>query len=138
MNKVGQIIILALVFMGLGAGAAFFIFKTMGVQAQEIKRLESIPYEPGNDFITNLSGSRKLLKASIVIEMNNKQEIEFMTKNNYKIRDAIIDILTRLSEEDIAKDDIRYTLKAQIRKTLEEKLAITGIIDVYFDEFVIQ
>jgi flagellar FliL protein len=99
---------------------------------------DTVSYSPGDAFITNLKGSKQLLKAAIVIEMDSNKEIAYMTKHNYKIRDLIIENLSGLTAEDMMKNDIRDTLKTRIRKNLEDTLAVKGIIEIYFDEFVTQ
>jgi len=99
---------------------------------------KSVSYDPNGDFITNIKDSKRLLKVSIVIEMEDKKKIEYMTSNNYKIRDVIIEVLSRLSEEDIRKDHARVDLKGDLREEICSKLSLDGIVDIYFNEFVTQ
>lgn len=73
-----------------------------------------------------------------MIEMEDNKEIDYMTKNNYKIRDIISDVLSGLSEENIGKDNARDDIRADIREEIRTKLSLDGIIDVYFNEFVTQ
>jgi flagellar FliL protein len=138
MNKT-MAIILAIALLGLGAlGGSLYMKMTGSNDADSGKMADTVSYSPGDAFITNLKGSKQLLKAAIVIEMDSNKEIAYMTKHNYKIRDLIIENLSGLTAEDMMKNDIRDTLKTRIRKNLEDTLAVKGIVEIYFDEFVTQ
>ena len=132
-------IILAIALLGVGVLGGFLLMKWKGSENADPGRLEdTVSYSPGDPFITNLKGSKQLLKAAIVIEMDSKKEIAYMNKHNYKIRDLIISNLSGLTAEDMEKDDIREILKDRIRKSLEDGLSVNGIVEIYFNEFVTQ
>lgn len=140
MQKVLIYIIGAIILVSLGVAGAMLIMERTGNQTQEAgtNLKESVSYDPDGAFITNIKDSKKLIKVSIVIEMEDNKKIDYMTKNNYKIRNIINDVLSGLSEEDIGKDNARDDIRADIREEIRTKLSLDGIIDVYFNEFVTQ
>lgn len=139
MKKAFIYILGSLLLFGLGAVLGMQISNSNSdVVRSEVSTKKTISYEPGDDFITNLSNSKKLLKTSIVIEVNNKKEIAYMTKNNYKVRDIIVDVLSQVTEEEVLKADIRNELKKEIHEELKTRLGLNGIVDVYFNDFVTQ
>jgi|LSQX01.1.fsa_nt_gb flagellar basal body-associated protein FliL len=98
---------------------------------------KSYTYEPGEHFITNIKGSRRFLKAAIVLEVNNKKYLSEMQENNHKIRDCVIGILRCKSEDDIVMDNSEGLLKDEIMTRLNNALNIK-VVNVYFNEFVVQ
>jgi flagellar basal body-associated protein FliL len=53
-------------------------------------------------------------------------------------RDAIIDVLTSAKSDDLLLPAGKAKLKADLLKTLQDRLPTAGIHDVYFTEFLIQ
>ncbi len=107
--------------------------------AEEAVRPKNVvSYDPGGTFITNLKDSRRFLKVSLIIELENKKQVSSMTKENYRIRDTISYILSSYTEDEVREEGIREHLKLEIRENLEEKIDIKGIVDIFFNEFIIQ
>ena len=94
-------------------------------------------YTPGEHFVTNVKESRRFLKTSIVLEVDNKKCLGQMQKNNHKIRDYVIEILSCKSEGDVKNDNIRDVLKREIISKIKEGIDI-NLVNVYFNEFVVQ
>ena len=95
-------------------------------------------YDPGDAFITSVADSKSLFKTDITIELSNKESVDFLTKNNYKVRDIIINILRNETLDDIEAADSQDTIKKKIVKALKNDLSVNGIDNIYFNEFVVQ
>jgi flagellar basal body-associated protein FliL len=123
----------------VGAVGGYFFSKWSNNSSQTVGRItDTVSYSPGDPFITNLKGSRQLLKTEIIIEMQSNKIQSYLSKYNYKVRNLIIDNLSSLTAGDLEKEDVRDILKSKIRGDLEEELSVDGIIDIYFSEFVTQ
>lgn len=119
----------------VGGMVVYAQIKEARIESADIPKTGT-PYNPG-DFIVNI-GNNKYLKASFVVEVKNKKDLDFMSKNNHRVRDGILEILRSLTEKDIRSEDIQNELKKEITECLKKNLAVKSIIDVYFTEFVIQ
>lgn len=94
--------------------------------------------DPGDSFITNVQDSTSLLKTDILLETSNKDTSEFLTVNNYKIRDVIIKILRNKTKADLTQKDTQDILEREIIDNLTREYQVEGIENIYFNEFVIQ
>ena len=95
-------------------------------------------YSPGDAFITNIKDSARLLKASLVLAVDDAKKEEYMTENNYIIRDTIIYELRQKNEQELRSPDIQDKLRTEIVESLKQKLQMKYLVTVYFDEFVLQ
>ncbi len=95
-------------------------------------------YSPGSSFVTNLKGNKRFLKVSLMIETDNKDYIDVLSKNNHKIRDVIIWVLRGKSEDEAAVQDFQDVLKSDIKKAIETEINKDGITGISFSELVIQ
>lgn len=130
MKKV--IIILAVIIVLLISGiVGFVIWKT----PKEVKLYQ---VDPGDAFITNVANSKYLVKADILIETSDKKSMQYMTANDYKVRDVIISTLRSKDSDAMMQSDIQATLEKEILQALSEKYELEGLEHIYFNEFVIQ
>lgn len=115
------IISMGFILIGCGSGAA-----------------KTFTYEPGDAFITTVSASKSLMKTDITIEVKSKDTVAFLTANNYKVRDTIINVLRNQTLEDIQASDSQTKIKQKILDALKKNLSVDGIDNIYFKEFVVQ
>lgn len=94
---------------------------------------------PLETFVVNLSGSggRRYLKIKITLEIDGSKTEE-MKKEDYKIRDAMIILLSSKTLENIMSAEGKYSLREEIKVRLDRILGKAVIKDVYIVEFVIQ
>jgi len=95
-------------------------------------------FDPGDAFITGVAGSKCLMKTDITIELNSKTGLEYLTANSYKVRDIIINILRNQTLEDIQATDGQSKIKLKILAALKKNLSVSGVDNIYFNEFVVQ
>jgi len=91
------------------------------------------------EFVVNLSGSRgrRVVKATIELELPNEESKKEIERRGPQIRDQIILILSSRTFEDIAgkegKEQLRNDIKNAINPSLPEDLKI---LNVYFTDFI--
>ncbi len=94
--------------------------------------------DPGDYFVTNVKDSKNLLKADIIIKMKEKKKHEYLCTNNYLVRDGIINFLSEKSFDELVGQDNQTKLKKDIIERLNYTFDCDAIVDIYFNEFVIQ
>jgi Flagellar basal body-associated protein len=102
------------------------------------KEAKTYTFDPGDAFITSVANSKSLMKTDITIELTSQTTLEFLTANTYKVRDIIINILRNQTYADIDASDSQNIIKKKILDALRKNLEVTGIDNIYFNEFVVQ
>lgn len=140
MNKKIIIIIAAVLVVGGGA-AAFFL---LGGEKGDPELFQH-KYLPGEYMVTNVKGSKHLLKTSValVIETPDKDALsanDQLALDNMQIemRDIINSIQREKTLEDLQSDNIKETLRDEIVAELKAKLELENLVTVYFNDFVMQ
>lgn len=134
MNKKVMIIILVLVLAAAGV-LYFTVFK--GEDEEPVRPEDNYySYVPGDYFITNVKDSSRLLKVTIVLQLDSNKLEEKLKKEQYIIRDNILFYLRSLREEDILSEDIEDNLRANLKPILNEALGFESIVNIYFNDFV--
>lgn len=135
MNRNLLIIIIAcLLVIVIGIGA-FIVFSTGSKNKQSDN---TITYDLEEDFQTNISSAKHIIKAHVVLSLNDQKTTQLIDKNIYMIRDKIINIMLNVSEDDLNKQDIQNMLKNKIKNDLQSILEIDTIKEVYFTDFIIR
>lgn len=141
-NKSVLFIIVIALIAGI-AGSTYLILhnstlsKALVEKSQEQQEFQNVALD---EFIINLSdtGYRRYLKTSLVLEFNVKEIASEVDKNNYKIRDAIINLLASKSFEDIKTEEGKTKLKKELVEEINQHLVKGKIKNLYWTEFVIQ
>lgn len=129
-----MIIILVLVLAAAGV-LYFTVFK--GEDEEPVRPEDNYySYVPGDYFITNVKDSSRLLKVTIVLQLDSNKLEEKLKKEQYIIRDNILFYLRSLREEDILSEDIEDNLRANLKPILNEALGFESIVNIYFNDFV--
>ena len=129
MKKIIPVIIAIIV---VGGVALYFLVFSSDQEKPEVR----VEYSPGEFFTTNVSGSSRLLKAGIILVVNENGLEEQLTNDNARIRDTIIFILRSLTEDEIKAPGTQDALRARITKALNTKLGIDNFVEVLFNDFV--
>ncbi len=126
------IIVVALVLVGAGVASYFLFFANR--EPEEI----SVFYVPGDFFVTNIKDSKYLLKSTIVLELNVEGKEEYLTEYNHVIRDIIVFTLREKNEEELRSTGIQDVLRQEIVEKIKSEMDIDYVVDVYFNDYVIQ
>ena len=136
-NFIIVLIILVIILILIIGVFVYMLSQGRSAFGNSAERDEVIGYNTGSEFITTLKNSRKVIKADIVIEVQNKEDAKILTEYNYRVRDCILTILGNIAEEEIEQEGFKANLKAQIKDALQNLLEINSIKGIYFNEFVI-
>ena len=153
-NKLLLVIIIVLLLLLLIVGGLVAYFLLSGndenptpQEQQKIEKKHKIkemtdigPIYPLDPFIVNLIGSNasRYLKCKIDLELDSQELQQEVDKKLPAIRDAIIQILSSKSVEEIQTAKGKEKLKEEIKRKLNSMLTTGEIRNVYFTEFVIQ
>ncbi|HHW56554.1 MAG TPA: flagellar basal body protein FliL [Clostridia bacterium] len=133
-NKTILIVILTVV---ISFGAAFMYFNTFASPHKPVE-ITYYNYSPGGEFITNLRGNNKFVKVSVELQVADKNTLKVLEERNPQIRDLIIQILRGKTEQDIEGPEGQQRLKTDIKNEINKILGEGKIVNVYFDEFIVQ
>lgn len=95
-------------------------------------------YDPGRDFVTDVSASNKHVKIKLIIEFENSKHKKFLEQNNHKIQDLILFTIRDKDEETLKSKDIKQILTREIIESLKNEYGIDSAKMVYFNEFVVE
>ncbi len=138
-KKLLIIIIAAVVVVGAAAFVFFSGMLTGGAEPVD-KPVELSYYIPGEEgFVTNVVGSRMLLKTGMSLGFDKTTiDATFLDENLARISDIINRELRMLTEEDINDPEILDILKDQLIAAISDGLEIDNLHDVRFTAFVAQ
>ena len=132
MKKLMPVILGVVVLAGVALGYMYF------TGGEEVEVYEY--YSPGDFFVTNVKDSNSLFKSSVVLVLNTDDEkvLEDLDKMNSIIRDTIIFVLRDQSADTLKSTVLHETVRETIKAKINERLSVTYIVDVLFNDYVIQ
>jgi flagellar FliL protein len=109
----------------------------------EATRFENTYLQIDKEFMTNITGSKKVMVVQIAIMTHYDSRVfDNVKKHEFAIRSAVLDVMRQSTEADVAKPDFRTELAAKIKVVMNEMLMkyedFGGIEDVFFTSFVMQ
>ena len=131
MNKKMLLVVVAILLIG---GICVYMF----VIPKSDPPIKYTNYSPGEFFVTNVDNSNRLLKTAVVLVLDTDKHQEMLEEKNALIRDTIIFLLRDLDENMIKAKDTMDILRTQLIETLNATLEITSIVEVHFNDFVMQ
>lgn len=148
MKKIITIVLIALICLVVGT-ISFLFLTGSGFSQDAQKEVEgkkeivneyknAVFYNPGASIITNIKESSRYLKVAVALEIKDEKAKVYYEKNEYKIKDVIIGVLRNKSEPELIQPDSQEHLKDEMKKVLSEKIDTKDLINLYFNEFVIQ
>jgi flagellar FliL protein len=149
MKKMMIIIIAAVLVIVLAGGAVTYTLvmrsvagsATEATSASEPAKVTLYNYPLTDSFVTNVKGSNKLFKLTVVLVMNEDpagEELKTaMTANEYQIRDSINVLLRTKTVTDLTADNVEESLRSEIASTLNHDLGVEYFVSAYFTDFVL-
>jgi flagellar FliL protein len=109
----------------------------------ETTRFENTYLQIDKEFMTNITGSKKVMVVQIAVMTHYDSRVfDNVKKHEFAVRSAVLDVMRQSTEADIAKPEFRTELAANIKKVMNEMLMkyedFGGIEDVFFTSFVMQ
>lgn len=142
MNKKLVVIIgvVAVLAIALVLGVFFGMkYAGNGEQSGEVDILsEDITQIEVGEMYSNLSESKKIAKMNITIAVNDPDLHTLMESRMSIIKDEINKSVRGKTEEDVVGVNGQVNLKTELLKKLNEIFKTEDIVDIYFNEFIVQ
>lgn len=135
MSKKTIIIILVVALLAIAIGV-FVGVKVFGSNSQPKETPRFILTL--EDMYCNIKDSKKILKIKITIETTSEETISKISAKQFLVRDEVNKIIRNRTEEDLAGREGQDNLQTAIKEVLVELFQDESIINVYFDDFIIQ
>jgi flagellar basal body-associated protein FliL len=133
MNK--KIVAILAVVVVVVAGALYFLVLNPDNEAQGPQIFE---YWPGDAILANVGGTTNLMKAGVVLVVNSESALDVLEAGKTRIKDTVNVVLSSIDVEILLDGAQRDYVKQQIMDAVNERLEITDIVDVWFNDYVIQ
>jgi len=134
--------VLLLLIGGGGAGAYFFVFHK---KSEAKKAVPVAPEKPGimydlGSFLVNLAdkNANTYAKISITIELSNQKVQEEVVKRLPIIKDAVINLLSSKTYNEIRTPEGKEELRLELIKRINAILVTGGVQNIYFTQFIVQ
>ncbi|BBD09402.1 flagellar basal body-associated FliL family protein [Desulfovibrio ferrophilus] len=160
-GKLKWIIIAVVILALLGGGGFMFKDKIMGMIGMGPDKTEQAAGENGEQqdplaegemdpqdtvlvslptFVVNLADplGRRYLKLTLDVELRNQEAADKLAKNEPKVRDAVILLLSSKTFADLSSIENKLGLKDEIVKRLNQIVGGSNVLRVYFTELVVQ
>jgi flagellar FliL protein len=115
----------------------------MKKESSETTRFENTYLQIDKEFMTNITGSKKVMVVQIAVMTHYDSRVfDNVKKHEFAVRSAVLDVMRQSTEADIAKPEFRTELAGKIKTVMNAMLMkyedFGGIEDVFFTSFVMQ
>ncbi|MGJ0846787.1 flagellar basal body-associated FliL family protein [Tissierella praeacuta] len=138
MSKKNTLIIVFILLLALVAGIAvgiFFFSNSSGEKREKEIQTYSITLE---DLYCNIKESKRILKIRVTLETTNERSLAKLTEKQFLIRDEVNKIIANLTEDELRGKEGQVNLQNQIKTNMVELFNDQSIINIYFNDFIIQ
>ena len=109
----------------------------------EASRFENNYMEMDKEFMTNITGSKKVMVVKVAMMTHYDNRVfDNVKKHEFAIRSGILDVMRQTTEAEAGRPDFRSELAAKIKVVMNDILMkyedFGGIEDVFFTSFVMQ
>ena len=109
----------------------------------ESTRFENTYLEIDKEFMTNITGSKRVMVVQIALMTHYDNRVfDNVKKHEFALRSVALDVMRQMTEADLAKPEFRKELAAKIREEMNGVLQkyedFGGIEEVFFTSFVVQ
>lgn len=115
----------------------------ISLDAPELKRFKNSYLEIESPLVANVMNSRKVMQVKVAImTYYDERVINNMETHAFAVRSEMLDVLRKVAEVDLAKEDFRKELAEELKlatnSVLEKYEDFGGVEEVLFTEFVVQ
>jgi len=115
----------------------------MSLDTPDLQRFKNSYMEIESPLVANIMNSRKVMQVKVAIMTHyDERVISNMETHAFAVRSEMLDVLRKVSEADLAKDDFRKSLAEDLKmatnSVLEKYEDFGGVEEVLFTEFVVQ
>ena len=138
MSKNTTLIIVLVLLVALIGGIAvgiFFFPRNSGEEKGKKVETYTITLE---DLYCNIKDSKRILKTKITIETVSETTLENLTEKQFLVRDEVNKIITNLTEEELRGEEGQIDLQNKIKTNIIKLFNDESIINIYFNDFIIQ
>lgn len=125
--------------MIIAGGFAYFMYmQNNSSTARTDVQPQSYFYVIDGDIVTNLKDADRYIKVNIELEYNDKKIENELKEKNTIIRNDIISILRNQTSDQVAGAEGQEKVRKLILTKVNEILQNGKIVNVYFDNFIVQ
>ena len=115
----------------------------ISLDAPELKKFKNSYLEIESPLVANIMNSRKVVQVKVAIMTHyDERVIANMESHAFAVRSEMLDVLRKVGEADLTKDDFRKELAEELKlatnSVLEKYEDFGGVEEVLFTEFVVQ
>lgn len=138
MSKKTLVIVIIILLIALIAGiiVGIFIFSNNSKE-NKIKEVKTYSITM-DDLYCNIKDSKRILKVKVTLETTSEKTAENLTTKQFLVRDQVNKIIRGLTDEDLQGKEGQVKLQDEIKTNLVELFKDENIINIYFDDFIIQ
>ena len=112
-------------------------------KSPELTRFDFSYLQLEREFLTNLTGSRKVMSIQVAVMTRYDERVfDNVKKHEFALRSVMMDVMRQTVEADLSKPDFRKELAVRLRDAMNSLLEkyedFGGIEDVYFTSFIVQ
>ena len=112
-------------------------------KSPELTRFDFSYLQLEREFLTNLTGSRKVMSIQVAVMTRYDERVfDNVKKHEFALRSVMMDVMRQTVEADLSKPDFRKELAVRLRDVMNSLLEkyedFGGIEDVYFTSFIVQ
>ena len=112
-------------------------------KSPELTRFDFSYLQLEREFLTNLTGSRKVMSIQVAVMTRYDERVfDNVKKHEFALRSVMMDVMRQTVDADLSKPDFRKELAVRLRDAmnalLEKYEDFGGIEDVYFTSFIVQ
>lgn len=130
------VIIILLIALIAGIIVGIFIF-TNNPKENKIREVKTYSITM-DDLYCNIKDSKRILKVKITLETTSEKTIENLTTKQFLVRDQVNKIIRGMTDDDLQGKEGQVKLQSEIKTNLVELFEDKNIINIYFDDFIIQ
>lgn len=100
--------------------------------------IREVHYYNIGDLYSNLKDSKRIVKLKMTLELADKSLIEEMDQKSFLVKHEINEIIRNITEKEIEGKEGQKNLQKLITDQLGKVFETQNIINVYFEELIVQ